>query len=305
MPSAAARMPRRIVLTCAAAIALGAPCAARAAHAQAGWPPRLVYRTPAFDSVQVRRGIEYAPPADSVTRRLDLFAPLGARPGERAPVAIFVHGALVRGRTPPATTWPLFDGWGRGAAARGVAAVTFDHRLTTSGNHADGAEDLAALLDFLRARQEELALDLSRLCLVVFSAGGPLAAPAVAGERAGVRCVALYYAQLDAAGASVVDALARRGGSAPYLLVARGARDEVPGINASIERFVAEARARGVAFAFHDHPTAGHGFDAASDDATSRAIIAATLDFIAGRLAAPPSPRPAREGGAGSRPSAR
>ena len=53
-----------------------------------------------------------------------------------------------------------------------------------------------------------------------------------------------------------------------------------PGINDSIDRFVKEARARGLTLEFMAHPTGHHGFDTLDDDERSKEIIRKTLDFL-------------------------
>ena len=55
-------------------------------------------------------------------------------------------------------------------------------------------------------------------------------------------------------------------------------------IKAGTDLFVARALALDVDLELHDHPTGQHAFDTRDDNARSRGIIAAALDFFARRL---------------------
>lgn len=247
--------------------------------------PGLVHRVPGMERIAVRHGVAYAPPDDAGgrPRTLAVALPPGDAPTRGHPVLLLVHGAVPPTVPVPPTRWPPFVDWMRVAAAHGMAGVALDHRLVDEGDHDEAADDLAAALRFLRERGAEIGVDGSRVCLLVFSAGGPLASGAIAGDEPAVRCVALYYARLDGdalpAARSPRRALARRATGAPPLLVARAGRDDVPGLNAGLDRFVGDAVARDVPLALLRHPTGVHGFDARTDDAWSRAIVAATLAF--------------------------
>ena len=247
--------------------------------------PGLVHRVPGMERIAVRHGVAYAPPDDAGgrPRTLAVALPPGDAPAGGHPVLLLVHGAVPPTVPVPPTRWPPFVDWMRVAAAHGMAGVALDHRLVDEGDHDEAADDLAAALRFLRERGAEIGVDGSRVCLLVFSAGGPLASGAIAGDEPAVRCVALYYARLDGdalpAARSPRRALARRATGAPPLLVARAGRDDVPGLNAGLDRFVGDAVARDVPLALLRHPTGVHGFDARTDDAWSRAIVAATLAF--------------------------
>src|SRR5438105_3417397 len=89
----------------------------------------------------------------------------------------------------------------------------------------------------------------------------------------------------------------------PPFFIAKAARDANPGINDSIDRFVAEARARGVPVEYAVHEQGRHGFDTLNDDDRSREIVAQTLEFLHARLspadAAAPESMP-RTGGGGA-----
>jgi len=64
------------------------------------------------------------------------------------------------------------------------------------------------------------------------------------------------------------------------LFVARAGQDEIPGINDSMDRFVAGAVAANLPLTFMNHPAGERGFDNQNDDDRSREIIRAALDFL-------------------------
>jgi acetyl esterase/lipase len=235
----------------------------------------------------------------------DVFLP-GAT-ADRRPRAgvVFIHGGLVPDtqRVSPKDDLKAYREWGNLVAASGLVAITFSHRLSTADNLDVATDDVTELLRLVRARATEWNLDPDRLCVAVFSAGGPLASLFLRPTRqSGVRCVAMYYPFLDTEHVSVhtafrsahsvarVGELARfspraalltHGSAVPPMLVARAGRDAIPGINASIERFVQSALWVNAALDFYVHPTGAHGFDmTATPDPRAADIVSATVAFF-------------------------
>ncbi|HET8623445.1 MAG TPA: alpha/beta hydrolase [Gemmatimonadales bacterium] len=251
---------------------------------------------PGTADVAVDRGRRYR---DTLT--MDVYRPRGA--SKPVPAVVFVHGGLVAGAkgTSP-TTWPIYQSWGRLAAADGLAGVTFNHRLTTNDNVAETEPDVEAAIAHVRANAKELGIDPERLCLAFYSAGGVLAGSALREPRPFVRCVVLFYPYLDlehlrmdtrfrrAYAASRVDSLAPRYSPAaqlgrdpsrlPPIFLAMAGHDEIPGLNASIRRFVAAAVDQRAPMDLLIHPTGRHGFDEADHDQRTRDILEHCLTFL-------------------------
>jgi acetyl esterase/lipase len=246
-------------------------------------------------AVSVDRGRRYR---DTLT--LDVYRPRGA--AKPLPAVVFVHGGLVAGAkgTSP-TSWPIYQSWGRLAAAEGFAGVTFNHRLTTNDNVAETEPDVEAAIAYLRANARELGIDPERLCLAFYSAGGVLAAGALREPRRFVRCVVLFYPYLDlehlradtrfrrSYPASRVDRLVPRYSPAaqlrdpsrlPPMFLAMAGRDEIPGLNASVRRFVDAAIDARAPLEFVIHPTGVHGFDEQNHDGRTREILERALAFL-------------------------
>src|SRR5262249_60685368 len=58
-------------------------------------------------------------------------------------------------------------------------------------------QDVAAMLDTVRAQAKALQADPQRIALVAFSAGGPLLTPFLREAAPGVRCLGAFYPFLD------------------------------------------------------------------------------------------------------------
>jgi acetyl esterase/lipase len=140
------------------------------------------------------------------------------------------------------------------------------------------------------------------MCVAVFSAGGPLASLFMSGRAQPARCIVMFYPFLDVEHAGLISpfrsaqpaervaalqALSPRarvladGQALPPMLLARAGRDVIPGINASIERFLQAALWVNAPIDFYVHPTGPHGFDmVAEPDPRAAQIVRAALDFV-------------------------
>jgi acetyl esterase/lipase len=236
--------------------------------------------------------------------RYDVYLPAGGGAGTR-PGVVFVHGGMVAGgtsRISPKDDLPSYQQWGRLVAAAGLVGITFSHRLTTNENIDVAAEDVEELMRAVRARAREWGLDPNRMCVAFFSAGGPLSSLFLQRRSDPVRCVVLFYPFLDLDHSAVNTQFRRahtpervaqlerfspraqllvHGSAVPPILLARAGRDAIPGINASIDRFMQAALWVNAPLDFYLHPTGAHGFDmTAVPDPRAEQILSATVDFI-------------------------
>ncbi|MBW3552485.1 MAG: alpha/beta hydrolase [Gemmatimonadetes bacterium] len=271
---------------------------------------RLAFSLPGMDEVQRIADLPYRSLAGSPDTvrygpelRYDVFVPASASDGLQGGV-LFIHGGLAPGteRVSPKDLLPAYEQWGRLVAAAGLVGITFSHRMTTDDDAEKAAGDVEALLREVERRAPGWRLDPRRLCVAVFSAGGPLASLFLAEGGHPIRCLALYYPFLDVEHAAAhslfrmahpperVAALRRfsprerilaSAGDLPPMLLARAGRDAIPGINASIDRFVQAALWVDAPLDLHIHPTGNHGFDmTATPDPRATEIVAATLAFF-------------------------
>ncbi len=255
----------------------------------------VLCRLPGDEGVTVRRDVVYASPGRA-DLTMDLYLPPGKK-GDTLPPAV----VLVAGYPDPG--YERFLGcrfkemgssvsWGRLLAASGMAAVAYTNR--------DPAADLHALFGFLRSRAPELGIDGERLGLWASSGNVPLALSLLMEPGdGGPRCAALCYGyMLDLDGSTRVAEVARtfrfanpaegRGlDDLPRqtpLFIARAGRDETPGLNESLDRFVAAALARNLPVTLVNHPDAPHAFDLVHDSETTREVIRRILAFLTHHL---------------------
>jgi hypothetical protein len=84
---------------------------------------------------------------------------------------------------------------------------------------------------------------------------------------------------------SAVAALGDTASGLPPMLVARAGRDS-PALKAGADRFIVRALELDADLRVWNHPSGQHGFDVRDDDARSREIIQAALEF-SGKLTEP------------------
>jgi acetyl esterase/lipase len=269
----------------------------------------LGYELPGMRNAVVRRDLTYRTVVVDATPRaltMDLYRPPGS-PTERRPALIFVHGGLVaRQPGPLPTTWPTYRSWGRLVTAAGLVGVVFNHRMTTDENIAEAASDVTAAVEYVRSNAAAFGIDTDRLCVAVYSAGGPLASVFMRERQPGIRCLVLFYPYLDlehmrsqspfrpAHPAAHVDSLVPHYSPAHLLTVAPAAlppiflamagADAIPRLNDSIERFVRAAVASRVEIDFALHRTGVHGFDQRNHDERTREILERALAFVTRHL---------------------
>ena len=254
----------------------------------------IVYRVPGMEQVTIRKGIVFDNTAGAPLA-LDAYIPRRLRARERFPVIVFISGAeRVR-------HWRWFITWGQLAAAHRIAGIVPDKRYPEGlDGIRTGFEDTEKLLAYLRTNGDRLGIDPQRICLWTFSAGGRLTSVGLNPGAQTVRCLVSFYGVLDLsqefAGISDErerDSLLRRysplhalestvnsGGKVLPLLIARAGKD-VPFINSGIDKFAAIALRSNVPLTVMNYPEGDHGFDGLNDTPQSRAIIKASLQFVA------------------------
>jgi acetyl esterase/lipase len=221
----------------------------------------VVLQIPGMHLAQVRRNLVYKPGL-----RMDVYRPRNTtRP---LPAVLFVHGST--GADSP-KDWGQYVGWGQLAAASGLAGVTF--------NHLEDLSDIVAALRYVRANGARLGIDGTRLCVAGYSAGvHPALLTALDGSAGRLRCAVAYYGWLYAELPQLSPPTYLRANSLPVLVTKAG--HDNPGLNATIDRFVAKARQVHAPVELLVHAAAPHGFDVNTPDDRSRAIMRRTLAFL-------------------------
>jgi acetyl esterase/lipase len=129
----------------------------------------------AHPAVRAIRDLEYGPslPGDKGGRnRLDLYLPKDAKPGDRRPVLLQIHGGA----------WIIGDKREQGRplmthlAARGWVCAASNYRLSPAATMPDQIVDVKRALAWLRAHVAEYGGDPDFICITGGSAGGHLSA---------------------------------------------------------------------------------------------------------------------------------
>lgn len=251
----------------------------------------VVYRIAGMDEVQVRNDVEFCATGAGV-RTMDIYYPPDSKRGARTPAVLFVAGFPDAGFE--ARVGCQFKemgssvSWGRLTAASGMVAITYTNR--------EPAEDVRALLGYVRQNAAALGIDETRLGVWASSGNASLALSLPMKEDSDyLKCAVLCYGyMLDIEGTSgvreaagmfgFVNACAGRSvDDLPQelpLFIARAGRDELPRLNETLDLFLSRALARNLPLTFVNHRDAPHAFDLLHDSETSREIVRQILAFL-------------------------
>ena len=255
----------------------------------------MVYPLPDADQTVVRPGVEYAHP-DSGPLTLDVYMPARGHSSIALPAIVLVAGYSdvgyegVTGRR--FKDMAMCTSWARLVASFGIAAVTY-------GNERP-AEDLDAVLAYIRAHAADLGIDADRLALWGMSGNGPLALAALASAPAGsFKCgifSCAYLADLDGA-THVAEAQKQWRFSYPGgfnvehlpadlpVLIARAGVEQDPGLNVALDRCVAAMLAANRPVTCVNFASAPHAFEVFHDTLETREVMRQMFRFARFHLA--------------------
>ena len=248
---------------------------------------RVFCEVDGLDRVTVQRDVPYVT-VEGEALTLDVYRPAHAA---RLPAVLFVTGYPDQGTRRVvgcnAKDMASYTSWARLMAASGLVAVTYVNRNPTTAVH--------DVLGYLHAHADTLGVDTSRLGLWSCSGNVPNALAALIELGPAVACAALCYGYMLDLGDSTAVAEGAKTfrfvnptqgrsmedlpGDVP-LLVVRAGRDETPGLNDSIDRFVEAALARNLPVTVTNHHRGPHAFDIVEDSATTRGIVTQILAFM-------------------------
>ncbi|MER5637758.1 alpha/beta hydrolase [Kitasatospora sp. NPDC002227] len=218
------------------------------------------------------------------TGLVDLHLPAAEGP---RPAVLLVHGGpLPRGLTPTPRDWPLYLGYARLLAGRGLVGAVLDHRLHGLSDYPTASEDLAEAVGLLRA---DPRVDPDRIALWFFSGAGLLLSPYLAAPAPWLRCVAATYPVLaPLPGWAGVDpafdpaAALPMAGALPVVLTRAGL--ESPEIAATVAGFLDAADGCGAAVELVDAPHCRHGFDCSEPTEEARGAVRQAMEAVCAHL---------------------
>jgi dienelactone hydrolase len=241
-----------------------------ASDARAADPPRFLLAPPECRRARTARADLYLPEAD------------GPRPA-----VVFVHGGPVpEGARPTPREWPVFTGYGRLAASRGLVGVTLDHRLHALTDFTRAAGDVADAVSLVR---EDPRVDPERVALWFFSGGGLLSADWLAAPPRWLRCLALTYPILAPlpnwpSPDTRFHPAAAVGGAGGLPVVLTRVGHEAPPVAGTVEEFLGAAATAGARVEVIDLPDSGHAFETTDRSPRARAGVDRALDAVLERL---------------------
>lgn len=249
---------------------------------------RVVLELPGMDRVSVQRNVPYG---DGPRQRLDIYRPADA--GDASlPAVVFVSGYRDAGAEKVfgcrLMDMAAYVCWAELVACSGLVGILYENE--------EPAADARAVLDHVRANAKTLGVDAKRIAFWSCSGNVPNALGLIA-ENPDIACAALLYgytADLDGH-RDVATAQAQFGFTVPPslelaalrrtpLLVVRAGRDEAPGLNATLDRFVPRALESNLPLTVVNYAEGPHAFDIADATAGSRAAIQQVLAFLRTQL---------------------
>jgi len=257
---------------------------------------RVVYTIPGMEAVPVRRDEQYRVTAAGPLT-MDLYYPLDSQAGARTPAVIFVTGFSDLGAEKMLGSkfkdMGSFVSWAQLVAISGLIGITY-------ANSEPG--DVSDVLHHVQENAVSLGIDGNRIGIWACSGHGPNAlAVLMKHGRDGLTCAVLAYPYtLDLDGSTgtaeaakqfrfVTPAAGQSVNGLPTdlpLLVARAGRDQMPGLNDALDRFVGAALAANLPLTLMNHATGPHAFDLFDDTRTSRDIVKRVLAFLQFHLSA-------------------
>jgi acetyl esterase/lipase len=269
---------------------------AQDAQVQAIAKKQVAYTLAGTDSVRVAPGLYQE--GGSVPLAFDAYYPTSAAE-EPLPAVILVTGFADSGARQRFgchfKDMGVFVSWARLIAASGCVAITYVN--------ARPDEDVAALFAHVRDNAERLHVDRQRLVIWACSGHAPNALSMVMRSTPGdglMGATLCYPYTMDHADATHVAQASRHFGfvnacagktvgqlpSHVPLFIARAGRDEMPGLNVALDRFVTAAIVANLPLTLVNHATGPHAFDLFDDSAATRDVIKQTLEFITARTGA-------------------
>ena len=223
---------------------------------------------------------------------IDVHRPLHTPADVPLPAVLFVTGypdpGFLRRMGCLQKDMESYVSWAELVASAGLAAVTYSNGRP---------EDVGTVLSHLDGHGARYGIDTARLGVWACSGNAPAALGLLRRTtiHPGLRCAVLCYPYLlDLDGTiDVADAARTWGFANPLagtqigdlrsdvrLSIVRAGRDEMPGLNASLDRFVVAARGAGLSVELVDHADAPHAFDLSDASATTRAVIDGVVEFF-------------------------
>jgi dienelactone hydrolase len=199
----------------------------------------------------------------------DLYLPKDTE-GPR-PAVVIVPGTSPAAYPVRPRHWPLFIGYARLLASRGMAAAIVDVTFHQPSEWEPASKVLPGIVESVRGHAE---VDADRIALWATSGGALLVGGWLAESPPWLRCLALSYPMLGETAPNP---------GRPIVLTQVGLED--PQLQKTVDQFLARAAETGTSVDVINVPNGHHGFDIADHTDESRQAVLAATDYVVANLA--------------------
>ena len=219
---------------------------------------------------------------------MDIYYNKDANLDELKPVVIFVTGYPDPGFA-AMTGYQLkevaqYISWAKLITASGFIAITY--------TNVDPVSDLDSLMQYIIKNGARLGIDKGKICIWACSGNTPNAMSLLNKQNSYIKCAVLCYGYMpDVAESSITTEAARQfhfvnptqqisKDLKTSMLIVRCGQDAMPGLNASIDKFVVAALAQNLPLTLINLTHAPHAFDIIDHAEYSHEAIKCILSFI-------------------------
>lgn len=232
---------------------------------------RVLYEVPNMKDVNVEKDLVYKA-LDAGELKFDVYHSLKKDSDGRGYPLILVHGRADSNRL---KDMPLYQSWGRLAAASGYTAIIFNWRSYDRKTYRAHEEDIYDLIKYVQENADVLSVNSNHMAVIGYSAGADSAVnQAIKSNTGFIDSIIAYY------GTPASTILEIENPSAlPPIMMVDGAQDATFPIAKNIE-FVKDAMDKGYNITHLIHSKGLHAFDMVNDTEETYEIIKNTFKFV-------------------------
>jgi len=225
---------------------------------------------------------------NNVEYHCDIYLPQEMTDNRKLPVVFMVHGEAPSNEV---KNMGYYISTGELIASKGIAAVTFNHRILMSGSMINEVlEDIAEVRNFINSGSGRFNIDTAKTCVWSVSSGMPFGLyNAIHYKPEDVKCIVGHYGFADFTSplnmfsarqdpGEAIPEIMTGSIAAPMLIVRAGLDFKI--IHDSLDRFLMKCLESNANIDLYNHSTGQHAFDILDDNERSHELLNKTLEFI-------------------------
>jgi len=225
---------------------------------------------------------------NDVEYHCDIYLPDEIQGNKKLPVVFMVHGEAP---VPGVKDMGEYISTGEFIASKGIAAVTFNHRMLNTGSTiTEVLDDIAEVRDFIKSGLNRFNIDTTRSCVWSLSSGMPFGmCNALNFKPEDVKCIVGQYGFGDFASllnlfperkvtGEVIPEIFTGSFSTPMMLIRAGL--DFKFFQESMDRFIMKCFELNAELDVYNHSAGHHAFDITDDNPRSHEMLYKTLQFI-------------------------